>query len=64
MILQHIDHVNFTEADISKPEYVYRLGEIIQVAYAELNISSKFHQGTSSNVAVIDMSDNYVSIVT
>lgn len=64
VILQHIDRINFTEKDVSKPEYVHRLGEVTQIAYAELNVSSKFHQGTSSNVAVIDMSDNYVSVVT
>lgn len=62
--LQHIQSLNFTRADSSKPEYIYRLGEITQVVYSELNISSKFHVGTATNVAAMDMSDNYVAVVT
>lgn len=32
--------------------------------YEEFNVSSKFHEGTSTNVAVMDLNDNYVSLVT
>lgn len=62
--LQHIEAMNFSQDDTKKPIYMYRLGELTQAVYTELNISRKFHQGTSSNVAVMDMNDNYVSVVT
>lgn len=64
ILLQHIEALNFSQTDTNKPIYMYRLGELTQAVYTELNISKKFHQGTSSNVAVMDMNDNYVSVVT
>ncbi|KAJ8917180.1 hypothetical protein NQ315_012672 [Exocentrus adspersus] len=62
--LKKMESFNFTEKDTAKPEYTYRLVEATQDTYAEYNISDRFHEGTSSNVAVIDMNDNYVSLVT
>ncbi|XP_017786639.1 PREDICTED: gamma-glutamyltransferase 7-like [Nicrophorus vespilloides] len=63
-ILQMIDQHNFTTLDTVKPEYYYRLAEITKEIYTERNITTNFHEGTSSNVAVIDKDDNYVSLVT
>ncbi|KAG5896486.1 hypothetical protein JTB14_005865 [Gonioctena quinquepunctata] len=53
---------NSTKRKSNKSEYIYNLAEISR------NIQSlpgvKFHEGTFSNVAVIDKDDNYVSLVT
>lgn len=62
--LQDIKKYNFTEKDADKPEFVYRIAETTQIIYDELNVTRKFHRGTSTNVAVIDLNDNYVSLVT
>ncbi|KAJ8945822.1 hypothetical protein NQ314_009044 [Rhamnusium bicolor] len=62
--LQKVEEFNFTKEDTNKPEYIYRLAETTQTIYGEQNISAKYHEGTSSNIAVIDLYDNYVSLVT
>lgn len=62
--LKEIERYNFTKEDSAKPEYVYRLVATTQNTYAKQNISERFHEGTSSNVAVIDLNDYYVSLVT
>ncbi|XP_018572729.1 glutathione hydrolase 7-like [Anoplophora glabripennis] len=62
--LKEIEKFNFTKVDSIKPEYVYRLVEMTQNTYAEQNIKDRFHEGTSSNVAVVDLNDYYVSLVT
>lgn len=64
MNLQDIKKYNFTQKDAIKPEFTYRIAETTQLIYEELNITKKFHRGTSTNVAVIDLNDNYVSLVT
>lgn len=62
--LEEIEKFNFTKEDSIKPEYIYRLLEVTQNTYTEQNITEKFHEGTSSNVAVIDLNDYYVSLTT
>lgn len=62
--LQHIDNINFTAENTVNPEYIYRLAEITETTYNDLNITTKFYHGTSSNVAVMDLNDLYVSLVT
>lgn len=63
-LLYNINNINITYNDSLKPEYVYRLAKEVQTVYKEYNVSNNFHQGTSSNVAVMDLNDNYVSVVT
>lgn len=62
--LGEIEKFNFTKEDSIKPEYVYRLLETTYNTYTEQNITEHFHEGTSSNVAVIDLNDYYVSLIT
>lgn len=62
--LNNIKKFNFTKDDTTKPEYTYRLAEIILNTYAELNITKRLYEVTASVVTVTDMQDNYVSIVT
>lgn len=62
--LHHIEYMNFTLKDTIHPEYIYRLAEITKITYSDLAVPQNFYQGTSSNVAVMDLDDNYVSLVT
>ncbi|XP_031335347.1 glutathione hydrolase 7-like isoform X2 [Photinus pyralis] len=62
--LQQIDHLNFTTGDVAKPIYVSTMAQITKMAYAKLNAMEKYYEGTSSNVAVMDLDDFYVSVVT
>ncbi|KAJ8947033.1 hypothetical protein NQ318_019925 [Aromia moschata] len=61
--LQEIEQFNFTIGDTIKPEYFYELARTIQTMYEQQNVSEVSHVGTLSNVAAIDMDDNYVSFV-
>lgn len=62
--LQHIEQMNYTLSDIKKPEFVTMIADITEAVYESLNVSMEFHNGTSSNVAVIDMDEEYVSLIT
>ncbi|KAJ8985692.1 hypothetical protein NQ317_014341 [Molorchus minor] len=62
--LREIEGFNYTIADTAKAEYYYELARITQAVYQEQNVSELFHQGTLSNVGVMDLDDNYVSLVT
>ncbi|RZB39904.1 G glu transpept domain containing protein [Asbolus verrucosus] len=62
--LQQLQNFNFTKTDTSRTEYVYRVAEVTQNVYNDFNVSSNFHQGTSTNIAVMDLDDNYVSFTT
>ncbi|GLV44185.1 uncharacterized protein CBL_12519 [Carabus blaptoides fortunei] len=62
--LQHVNNISFTDSDVPKPEYMYRLAELLQQLYADKDIVDNFHEGTSSNVAAVDLDDVYVSLVT
>ncbi|GJQ88092.1 hypothetical protein Trydic_g13104 [Trypoxylus dichotomus] len=44
-------------------DYIYNLANISRHTYNEYNVWSQFHQGTISNIAVIDLNDLYVSFV-
>lgn len=61
--LHHIEYMNFTLKDTVNPEYIYRLAEITKITYSDLGVPQHFYQGTASNVAVMDLDDNYVSLV-
>lgn len=61
--LERIEKLNYSN-NISAAEYVYRIAESTEQIYSELNITSKFEEGTSSNIAVMDLHDNYVSLIT
>lgn len=63
-ILRYIEAYNFTHEDLLSPEYNYKLVQEIQSVYLDYNLTAKFHEGTASNVAVIDNDETYVSIVT
>ncbi|XP_044262092.1 glutathione hydrolase 7-like [Tribolium madens] len=62
--LKQLETFNFTKTDTTRTEYVYRLAELAQNLYNDLNLTSKYHMGTSTNVAVMDLNDNYVSFTT
>ncbi|XP_065169561.1 glutathione hydrolase 7-like [Atheta coriaria] len=65
MNMQRIGQNNFTKmAAVQDAEYYYHIGETTKLLYEDLNITSNYHEGTSSNIAVIDKDDNYVSLVT
>lgn len=61
LILQYMQHSNITHSN--KPENIYYIPHIIQTIYEDYNVSEHFHQGTSSNIAVMDLADNYVSLI-
>lgn len=62
--IRQLESFNFTQSDTLNTEYVYRLAEVTQNLYDDLNMTTKFHEGTSTNVAVMDLDDNYVSFTT
>lgn len=63
MNLKHLSELNFTNLDPSETQF--RLARLMLNMYEQLNITNdNFHQGTSSNVAVIDNDDIYVSLIT
>jgi len=59
--LRRIAYLNVTSEDV-KAELLYRVAEITQASYDSLNISSRFHEGKATNIAVMDKDDNYVSL--
>lgn len=61
--LQEIKVYNFTKNDILRPDYIYRIADITQKVVQEQNISAEYHEGSFSNIAVMDTHDNYVSLV-
>lgn len=61
LILQYIDHSNMTHTE--NHEQIYYIPHIIQTIYGEYNVSEIFHEGTSTNIAVMDLEDNYVSLI-
>lgn len=62
--MQQLEKFNFTKTDTLKNEYIYRVAQVTQKVYHYLNISGTYHQGTSTNIAVMDLDDNYVSFTT
>lgn len=59
--LESIGNLNFSQNDVSKPEFVYHIAKLLQKLYSDAEIDEKFHEGTSSNVASMDTDDLYVS---
>ncbi|CAH0552955.1 unnamed protein product [Brassicogethes aeneus] len=55
---------NLEHSGVSSAEYIYRVADITENSYNDLNITTNFHLGTSSNVAVMDLDENYVSLIT
>lgn len=63
MNLKHLSELNFTNIDSSETQF--KLAKLMLDMYEQLNITTdNFHQGTASNVAVIDNDDIYVSLIT
>lgn len=62
--LQKINSTNVTIPDTAKPPHVLKFVEVTKRTYDEYKIVEKFYKGTSSNVAVMDLNDNYVSLIT
>jgi gamma-glutamyltranspeptidase len=62
--LRHLQTFNFTPSDTTLTEYVYRVAEVTQNLYDTLNLTSRFHEGTSTNVAAMDLDDTYASLTT
>ncbi|KRT83161.1 hypothetical protein AMK59_4588, partial [Oryctes borbonicus] len=61
--LENVRKSNVTEEEIGNVDYIYNLANITRNTYDEYNVWSQFHQGTVSNIAVIDLNDLYVSLV-
>ncbi|XP_066145346.1 glutathione hydrolase 7-like [Euwallacea fornicatus] len=59
--LREIEKYNFTEVNVDTTKKIF---ETTLNIYQEFNIGARFHEGTSTNVAVMDLDDNYVSLVT
>lgn len=55
--------MNLSETVFSDPVYAHELVDVVQY-YQHKNENSTFHEGTISNIAVMDTNDNYVSLVT
>ncbi|KAK5650465.1 hypothetical protein RI129_001494 [Pyrocoelia pectoralis] len=62
--LQQLDHFNFSASELLKPSYVSTIAQVTKNGYDNLNTMGQYYEGTSSNVAVMDLNDFYVSIVT
>lgn len=61
LILQYMEHSNMTHSN--KPDNnIFYIPHIIQTIYEEYNVSENYHEGTTANVAVMDLDDNYVSL--
>ncbi|ERL87238.1 hypothetical protein D910_04636 [Dendroctonus ponderosae] len=58
---QEIEEFNFTEVNTATTK---RMIETTLRAYEEFNVTARFHEGTSTNIAVMDLDDDYVSFVT
>lgn len=58
-----IENLDITKEDVNEVPYVFKLANVTQYAYNKFNHLNQFHQGTISNVAVIDTNDVYVSLV-
>ncbi|XP_076260685.1 glutathione hydrolase 7-like isoform X2 [Rhynchophorus ferrugineus] len=59
--LREIEEYNFTKL---ASDSIKTILESTLKVYQEFNINDKFHEGTSTNVAVMDLDENYVSLVT
>ncbi|XP_048524156.1 glutathione hydrolase 7 [Dendroctonus ponderosae] len=59
--LREIEEFNFTEVNTATTK---RMIETTLRAYEEFNVTARFHEGTSTNIAVMDLDDDYVSFVT
>ncbi|XP_060527176.1 glutathione hydrolase 7-like isoform X2 [Cylas formicarius] len=63
--LKEIEKYNFTDAaGAPVPQRFHALVDATLGTYKKFNLSTSFHQGTGSNVAVMDSDENYVSLVT
>ncbi|CAH1119072.1 unnamed protein product [Phaedon cochleariae] len=61
--LKELDSQNNSKLISTKEENIYRLAEITKNIFTT-NFSEPLHEGTVSNIAVIDKDENYVSMVT
>ncbi|KAK9751939.1 hypothetical protein QE152_g4621 [Popillia japonica] len=61
--LEHIEKMKFTQKDINGIDYIYNLANTTLNIYNEYNYWSEFHQGTASNIGVMDLDDLYVSLI-
>lgn len=62
--LQHIAQMNYSLADLTKPLFFTSLASVTEAVYKTLRLGKTFHNGTSSNVAVIDTNEQYISLIT
>ncbi|KAI4458006.1 nucleophile aminohydrolase [Holotrichia oblita] len=58
-----MEEMKFTQKDIHGIDYIYNLANATLNTYNEYNFWSEFHQGTASNIAVMDLDDFYVSLI-
>lgn len=59
--LREIEEFNFTKIDIKSNKAIV---DSTLYVYQEFNVNDKFHEGTSTSVAAMDLDENYVSLVT
>lgn len=55
--LLKIEAIRFNQSDIGSASYISRIAQEIQTDFNDL------HEGTSSNIAVMDLNDLYVSFI-
>lgn len=59
-VLQQIERKNLK--DINNPDNYYQIAKITDIVYKDLQVI-KYNEGTTSNIATVDLHDNYVSLV-
>uniref|UniRef100_A0A6P7FM53 Glutathione hydrolase 5 proenzyme-like n=1 Tax=Diabrotica virgifera virgifera TaxID=50390 RepID=A0A6P7FM53_DIAVI len=62
--LNELEKMNLNDAVFADPSYAHELVDVIQYYQHENTTYNLFHEGTISDVAVMDAEDNYVSLVT
>ncbi|KAL1506156.1 hypothetical protein ABEB36_005570 [Hypothenemus hampei] len=58
--LREIEEFNFTDVNVGTTKGII---QTTLKTFDEFNVTAKFHEGTSTNVAIIDLNENYVSLV-
>lgn len=62
-ILNQVEYLNMTAYNTSTPKYLNKIVNIINTEYKKLNLLGKYYSGTSTNIAVMDTNDLYVSFI-
>lgn len=61
--LKIMEEMGLSGSNFSKSEAPYEIARITNALYRNLDLDEQFHNGTSTNIGVIDLNENYVSLV-